>query len=82
MSTLQYEFIQTASGLSDDSIRIMLDYMRTYIVPYDKMLRKSASTTDDGTKRKIGIFKDERFLSDGYNFDESNEEIAEMFGIN
>lgn len=39
-------------------------------------------TTGSETKRKIGALAGEKFLSDGYDFDEANGEIAEMFGVN
>lgn len=80
MSTLQSELMRETSTLSDESIRIVLDYVRTFIVPFDHTKRGIGKAADDGEKRKLGIFKDEKLLSEGYDFDESNDEIAEMFG--
>lgn len=81
MSTLQNELIRETSTLSDESIKIVLDYVRTFIVPFDHTKRGINKATNGGEKRKLGIFKGEMLLSEGYDFDESNDEIAEMFGV-
>lgn len=81
MSTLQNELMRETSTLSDESIKIVLDYVRTFIVPFDHTKRGINKATNGGEKRKLGIFKSEMLLSEGYDFDESNDEIAEMFGV-
>ncbi len=32
--------------------------------------------------RKLGIIKEQMLIADGYDLDECNDEVAEMFGVN
>lgn len=81
MSALQYELIRATSGLSDTSMEKVIDYVRTFIVPFDRYAKAANSTADSKAKRELGTLAGEKFLSDGYDFDEANDEIAEMFGV-
>lgn len=79
MSTLQYELMRATSGLSDTSMEKVIEYVRTFIVPFDRFVQETNNDTNSKTKRKIGTLAGEAFLSDGYDFDAANPEIAELF---
>lgn len=38
-------------------------------------------STKKTEKRKLGILKEKKLIADGYDLDECNDEIAEMFGV-
>lgn len=82
MSALQSELMRTTNGLSDTSMEKVIDYVRTFIVPFDDFVRATGDAAGTQKKRKIGALAGEKFLSDGYDFDEANDEISEMFGAN
>lgn len=81
MSALQYELMQEASGLSDESIKIVLDYVRTFIVPFDRNTAKSNLKEERAAKpRVIGNRKGVKFFSDGHDIDDYDDEMEELFG--
>lgn len=83
MSTLQYELMQTTNGLSDDSLKIVLDYVRTFIVPFDHITaEKNANTASQAKPRRLGSRKGIKFVADGHDIDDYNDEIEELFGVN
>lgn len=78
MSTLQYELLQSTNGLSDESLQIVLEYVRNFIASYD-----SKMTGNDNEKPcRIGSRKGFKFVADGHDIDDYNDEIEEMFGVN
>lgn len=85
MSILQYELMQTTSGLSDESLKIILDYVRTFIVPFDQNMEPANETINEVphvNARKLGSRKGLKFVADGHDIDEYNDEIEELFGVN
>lgn len=81
MSSLQYELMQTTSGLSDDSLQIVLEFVRKFIAPYDSKTAPNTSKAAPKAKVcKIGSRKGVQFIADGHDIDECNDEIEAMFG--
>lgn len=78
MSTLQNQVVQSIEGLSDDSLEFILDMIQRFVKPAEKQLME---TTAQRKKRKLGILKGKKLIADGYDLDECNNEIAEMFGV-
>ena len=79
MSTLQNQVVQSIEGLSDDSLEFILDMIQRFVKPAENQLLE---TTAQRKKRKLGILKGKTLIADGYDLDECNDEIAEMFGVN
>ena len=46
-----------------------------------KTPEKAGSCSALDKERSVGMFKGEKFCADGYDIDENNDEIAEMFGV-
>jgi hypothetical protein len=82
MSTLQNQITQSLEGLSDDSLRFILDMIQRFVMPAES---KSMSINYDDVigekKRRIGSMKGQKFIADGHNTDECNDEIARLFGV-
>ncbi len=78
MSTLQNQVVQSIEGLSDDSLEFILDMIQRFVKPAENQL---IETTAQRKKRKLGILKGKKLIADGYDLDECNSEIAEMFGV-
>lgn len=87
MSTLQYELLQTTSGLSDVSMAKLIDYARTYIVPFDSFVKKAGqdslpqSNIQESKPRRLGSRKGISFVAEGHDIDDYNDEIEELFGV-
>lgn len=78
MSTLQNQVIQSIEDLSDDSLKFILDMIQRFVKPAENQSMQSTKKTE---KRKLGILKGKKLIADGYDLDECNDEIAEMFGV-
>ena len=81
MSTLQMEFMQTIEGLSDDTMRMLLEVVRQVVLPLDHKENVSVSSEQQKKLRRLGSLKGQKLISEGYDIDESNDEIAKMFGV-
>lgn len=81
MSTLQMEFMKTIEGLSDDTMRMLLEVVRQVILPLDHKENVGAASEQPRKSRRIGNLKGQQLISEGYDIDESNDEIAKMFGV-
>lgn len=81
MSTLQMEFMKTIEGLSDDTMRMLLEVVRQVILPLDHKENVGVPPEQQGKVRRIGSLKGQKLISEGYDIDESNDEIAKMFGV-
>lgn len=81
MSTLQMEFMETIQGLSDDTIRILLEVIKQIVLPLDHKENVSSLSECQSKPRRIGSLKGQRLISEGYDIDECNAEIAKMFGV-
>ncbi len=72
MSTLQKQITQSLDELSEDSLRFILDMIQRFMLPAES---KSVSIK----KRRLGSMKGQKFIADGHDIDECNDEIAELF---
>ncbi len=78
LSALQNQVVQSLDGLSDDSLEFILDMIQRFVKPAENQL---VETTARKKERKLGILKGQTLIADGYDLDECNGEIAEMFGV-
>jgi len=69
-------------GLSYDSLCFILDVIQRFIL-LSELKNKSVdhSTVMQGTKRRLGSMKGQKFIADGHDIDECNEEIARLFWV-
>ena len=82
MSTLQKQIAQSLNGLSDDSLRFILDMIQRYVMPAESMgMSIDYDRIVSEKKRRIGSMKGQKFIADGYDIDECNDEIARLFGV-
>lgn len=77
MSTLQKQVIQSLNGLSEDSLKFILDMIEKFIKPVNTI---KANPTAMAKVRQIGIYKPDELYAPDYDIDEDNAEIARMFG--
>ncbi len=83
MSTLQNQITQSLDGLSDDSLRFILEMIQRFVLPAeakDKSINYDAVAAQ-GTKRRLGSMKGQKFIADGHDIDECNDEIARLFWV-
>ena len=78
MPTLQSQVAKSLEGLTDDNLMFLLDMINRFMKPAQET---KAVPADDIVERPIGMFKNEKFYSDGYDIDEDNDEIAGLFGV-
>lgn len=72
MTASQKQIVNSKNDLSDESLK-----------PVGECANQlSPSFPDDSGIQRIGIAKDKFIYADDYDFDEANDEIAEMFGVN
>ena len=71
--SLQSQVIESLDGLSDDNLTFILEMVNKFMKP-----KAIASKENGGIK--IGMFKGEKYVADDYDFDESNDEMARIFG--
>lgn len=81
MSTLQMEFMETIEGLSDDTMRMLLEVVKQVVLPLDHKENVGAAPEQQGKLRRMGSLKGQKLISEGYDIDESNDEIAKMFEV-
>jgi hypothetical protein len=81
MSTLQAEFMETIEGLSDDTMKILLEVVKQVVLPLEHKENNGNSIDYKSKPRRMGSLKGQKLISEGYDIDESNEEIAKMFGV-
>ncbi len=82
MSTLQNQITQSLEGLSDDSLQFILDMIQRFVLPSE--LRSKSINNDvptQGRKRRLGSMKGQKFIADGHDIDECNDEIARLFEV-
>ena len=81
MSTLQSQITQSLDGLSDDSLSFILDMIQRFVAPAEsKNMNNDVDTRE--RKRRLGSMKGQKFIADGHDIDECNDEIAGLFGVN
>lgn len=82
MSTLQNQITQSLEGLSDDSLRFILDMIQRFVMPAEsKSMSIDYDVAKQEKKRRLGSMKGQKFIVDGHDLDECNDEIAKMFGV-
>ncbi len=83
MTTLQNQITQSLDGLSDDSLRFILEMIQRFVLPAEAKDRNINydAVAAQGTKRRLGSMKGQKFIADGHDLDECNDEIAKMFGV-
>lgn len=82
MSTLQNQITQSLEGLSDDSLNFILDMIQRFVMPAEsKGISISEDTAVQKKTRRLGSMKGQKFIADGHDIDECNEEISRLFGV-
>ncbi len=82
MSTLQKQITQSLDGLSEDSLSFILDMIQRFVLPAEmKGMNTNYNVAVQGKKRRLGSMKGQKFIADGHDIDECNDEIAEMFEV-
>jgi hypothetical protein len=82
MSTLQNQITQSLEGLSDDSLRFILDMIQRLVRPSEsRSVSINYGVATRGKKRRLGSMKGQKFIADGYDIDECNDEIARLFEV-
>ncbi len=82
MSTLQNQITQSLEGLSDDSLRFILEMIQRFVLPSESRsmsINYNAATQE--RRRKLGSMKGQKFIADGHDIDECNDEIARLFEV-
>lgn len=79
MSALEKQILQSLNGLSDDSLRFILDMIQRFVMPADTKAVSSSVPVQSGS-RKLGSMKGQKFIADGHEIEEYDGEIARMFG--
>lgn len=81
MSTLQNQITQSLEGLSDDSLSFILDMIQRFVMPAESKNMSINDNLGQGKKRRLGSMKGQKFIADGHDIDECNDEIARLFGV-
>ena len=82
MSTLQNQITQSLEGLSDDSLRFILDMIQRFVQPSEsRSVSINYGVATQGKKRRLGSMKGQKFIADGHDIDECNDEIARLFEV-
>lgn len=82
MSVLQKQITQSLEGLSDDSLRFILDMIERFVLPAESKTRSVGYDTVAREKeRKLGSMRGQKFIVEGHDIDECNDEIASLFGV-
>lgn len=62
-------------------MRMLLEVVRQVVLPLDHQEKVSVSSEQQGKLRRLGSLRGQKLISEGYDIDESNDEIAKMFGV-
>lgn len=82
MSTLQIQalqYMQCIPQMTDEQLGKLIEFFRTTVAP--SVVEPIAATPVIAEKKglKIGLFKGTKYIADGHDFDESDDEIAALF---
>lgn len=80
MSALQSQVLQSIDGMSDDNLEFLLEVIRR-ITPSGTIPDGQEQRLEGDNRRVLGVAKGHRFFADGYDLDDCNDEIADMFGV-
>ena len=82
ISTVQTQITQSLEGLSDDSLRFILDMIQRFVQPSEsRRVSINYGVATQGKKRRLGSMKGQKFIADGHDIDECNDEIARLFEV-
>lgn len=82
MSTLQNQITQSLEGLSDDSLRFILDMIQRFVLPSESKSKNiNYDIAAQGRKRRLGSMKGQKFIADSHDIDECNDEIVRLFEV-
>lgn len=80
MSTLQNQITQSLEGLSDDSLRFILDMIMRFVLSAEsRSVSVNYNIATQEKRRRLGSMKGQKFIADGHDIDECNDEIARLF---
>jgi len=79
MSALENQILQSLNGLSDDSLHFILDMIQRYVIPAEAGAAPQSASVQLGSRR-LGSMKGQKFIADGHDIDDYDDEIARMFG--
>ena len=82
MSALQVEALQYVKyipEMTDDKLRILIDTFQKLVAPAESTQQESEALPQK--KRKLGSMEGLKFIADGHDLDECNDEVARMFGV-
>ena len=74
MSALENQIMQSLNGLSEDSLSFILEMIQRFVKPAET---KAGGHT---AVRRLGSMKGQKFIADGHEIDDYDDEIAQMFG--
>jgi len=78
MSALQTKLMDMTKDLSDDTMQLLIGLVQQIVIPMENKTAQSKSK--EQAAGRIGFMEGVDFMEDGYDIDEYNSEIAEMFG--
>lgn len=76
MSELESRVIKSIGGLSDDKLRALLIFIENFSTSPEKQ-----KASDKPKARTLGVMKGQKLIADGYDIDECNDEVAQLFGV-
>ena len=80
ISTLQNQITQSLEGLSEDSLRFILDMIQRFVLPSEsRSVSVNYNIATQEKRRRLGSMKGQKFIADGHDIDECNDEIARLF---
>lgn len=79
MSIVQARIMESLGGLSDESLFFLLNMIDRYIKPEGNVKQSDNEAEKCGIN--IGLFKDETYIAEGYDFDQDNAEVSRIFGV-
>ena len=74
MSALENQIMQSLNGLSEDSLSFILEMIQRFVKPAEKKASGHMAV------RRLGSMKGQKFIADGHEIDDYDDEIAQMFG--
>jgi len=82
MSAWEVQLLESVDGMSEVYRQPLLEIIRIFRETTElKGESDNQTKACSAKKRKLGIAKGKTLIADGYDFDECNDEIAQMFGV-
>ena len=76
------QITQSLEGLSDDGLRFILDMIQRFVLPSESRSKNiNYDITAQGRKRRLGSMEGQKFIANGHDIDECNDEIARLFEV-